>query len=83
MCEFWSAQCVLCRFVWRIRCLFSFPLLTRQLILCTGLCVPDSRRGMHHGSRKSHVSILSRMVADTLSEFIHGSSVDSVGRPFV
>ena len=52
------------RVVWHTRCLFSFPLLTRQLILCTRLCVPDSRHGMHHGSRKSHVSILSRMVAE-------------------
>ena len=39
------------------RCLFSSPLLSRQFILCTRLCVPDSTRGMHHGSRKSHVSI--------------------------
>ena len=30
---------------------FSVPLLLRQRILCTRLCVPDSRHGMHHGSR--------------------------------
>ena len=47
-----------------ISCLFSVPLLLRQLILCTRLCVPDSRHGMHHGSRKSHVPISFRMVAE-------------------
>ena len=52
------------RVVWHTRCLFSFPLLTCQLILCTRLGVPDSRHGMHHGSRNSHVSILFRKVAE-------------------
>ena len=54
------------RVVRHTRCLFSFPLLTRQLILCTRLCVPDSRHGMHHGLRKSHVSVLSRMAAEPM-----------------
>ena len=43
------------RVVRRIRCQFSVPLFLRQLILCT-------RHGMHHVSRKSHVSISSRMI---------------------
>ena len=45
------SQCGLRRIVRHIRCLFSFPLLSRQFILCT------RRHGMRHGSRKSCVSI--------------------------
>ena len=38
-------------------CRCSFP--CYQLILCTRLCVHDSRHAAHNGSRKSHVSISS------------------------
>ena len=55
-----STACVVRELSGTIRCLFSVPLLLRQLILCTRLCVPDSRHGMHQGSRKSHVFTSSR-----------------------
>ena len=35
---------------------------------------------MHHGSRKLHVSISSRMVAELV--FDHGSTIGCVGEPF-
>ena len=55
-----SAQNVYCaRVVRHTTCSVPFPFLTRQLVSCTRLCVPDSRRGMNHDSRTSHVSILS------------------------
>ena len=58
MCvSFWSATaCAVRELPGKLRCLLSVPLLLRQLILCTRLCVPDSRHDMHHGSKKSHVS---------------------------
>ena len=56
---------------------FSVPLLLRQRLLCTILCVPDSRHGMHHGSR----NLTFDMVAEPVCvEIIHGSAVDRVGR---
>ena len=55
-----SAQRVLCEGRPAHQVLVFRSLLLRQLISCTRLCVPDSRHGMHHGSRKSHVSIFSR-----------------------
>ena len=64
--------------VQHIRCLlFSFSL--RQFILYTRLRVPDLRHCMQHGSRKPHVAISSRMVAETVSD--HGSTIGCVGEP--
>ena len=59
-----SAQCVLCESCPAHQVLVFLSLLTRQLILCTRLCVLVSRHGMHHGSRTSHVSISSSTVAE-------------------
>ena len=46
-------------------CRCSFPCC--QLILCTRLCVHDSRHASHNGSRKSHVSISSHRIPQNLT----------------
>ena len=57
-------------------CRCSFP--CYQLILCTRLCVHDSRHAAH-GSRQSHVFISSHMVPELL--FVHGNIVTCFGEP--
>ena len=52
-------------------CRCSFP--CYQLILCTRLCVHDSRHAAHNGSRTSHVSISHTMAAELV--FVHGNTV--------
>ena len=98
--SFCSAQCELCGCCCsqkRVLCescpahqvLVVLSLVTRQLILCTRLCVVDSRHGMHHSSRKSHVSIWSRskteifvpVVVPGLSSSSSASSSPSPARP--
>ena len=77
-CAVVAAQCSAYRagVVQHIKCLlFSFSL--SQVILYTRLCVPDLRHCMHHDSRKSHVSISSRMVAEPV--FDHGSTIGCFG----
>ena len=57
-----SVHCA--RVVRHIRCLFSRSLAGASGHLGHETVCLDSRHGMHHSSRKSHVSILSRMVAE-------------------
>ena len=52
-------------------CRCSFPCC--QLILCTRLCVHDSRHAAHNGSRKPHMSFSSHMGAEPV--FVHGNTV--------
>ena len=73
--SFWSTQCELCGCfcsAHRVLCescpahqvlVFPFPCCCVSSS-CARDCALDSIHGMHHGSRKSHVSILSRMVAE-------------------
>ena len=46
-------------------------------MLSVHLSVLDLGHGAHNGSRKSHVFISSRMVAEVM--FTHGSAIDCVG----
>ena len=80
--SFWSAQCELCGCccsAQRVLCescrahqvlVFPFPCCC-VISFCARLCVLDSRHGMHHGSIKSHVSILSRMVAEPVFVWVY------------
>ena len=53
-------------------CRCSFP--CYQLILCTRLCVHDSRHAAHNGSRKPHMSISSHKICQCQEDISRGEA---------